>query len=282
LLGNLEALMRHRNLTFIIFGVLGGLLLVSLVLPIANLLVHGDWSAWMTSLQEPGASDALRVSILTSAISVAIMTLLGVPLGYVLARGRLPFKQLWIGLIFLPMVVPDLAGGILLLQTFGPYGTVGHPLDAANIALTNNLAGIVLAQLFVSTSFVVVSALAAFAGVDPKLEMAAATLGDSRWQIFWRISLPLAWPGIAAGITLAWIRALGEFGATLIVAYNPHTLPVYMWVKFESEGLPGALPVAFVLVLLAAIAVAISGLLSRVTGYRDTVAVLGDTQRRLT
>ena len=275
-------MMQRPKLTFIIFGVLGGLLLLNLVLPIANLLINADWSSWIASLQERSAGEALRVSAVTSAIAVVIMTLLGVPLGYLLARGRLPFKQLWISLVFLPMVVPDLAGGILLLQTFGPYGTIGHPMDAWNIALTNNLAGIVLAQLFVSAPFVVVSALAAFAGVDTKLEMAAATLGDSQWRIFWRISLPLAWPGIAAGITLAWIRALGEFGATLIVAYNPHTLPVYMWVKFESNGLTGALPVAFLLVLLAAIAVALSGLLSRLTGYRDAVAVLGDAQGRLT
>jgi len=213
---------------------------------------------------------------------VVIMTLLGVPLGYLLARGRLRFTQLWIGLVFLPMVVPDLAGGILLLQTFGPYGTIGHPLGAWGLELTNNLAGIVLAQLFVSAPFVVVSALAAFTGVDPKLEMAAATLGDSQWHIFWRISLPLAWPGIAAGITLAWIRALGEFGATLIVAYNPHTLPVYMWVKFESNGLTGALPVAFLLVFLAGGAVVISALLSRLSGYRDTAAVVGDIHGRLT
>lgn len=274
--------MRRPRPTFIIFGVLGGILLLNLVLPIANLLIHGDWPGWMAALQEQGAGEALRVSALTSAIAMVIMTLLGVPLGYVLARGRLPFKQLWIGLVFLPMVVPDLAGGILLLQTFGPYGTIGHPVDAWNIALTNNLAGIVLAQLFVSAPFVIVSALAAFASVDAKLEMAAATLGDSQWQIFWRISLPLAWPGIASGITLAWIRALGEFGATLIVAYNPHTLPVYMWVKFESSGLTGALPVAFLLVFMATIAVALSGLLSRLTGYRDTVTVLGDAQRRLT
>ena len=127
-----------------------------------------------------------------------------------------------------------------------------------------------------------VSALTAFAGVDPKLEMAAATLGDSQWHIFWRISLPLAWPGIAAGITLAWIRALGEFGATLVVAYNPHTLPVYMWVQFESNGLTGALPVAFLLVLLAGAAVAISALLSRVSGYRDAATLLGETYGRST
>ena len=219
--------------TFLIFGALGCLLLVNFVLPIINLFVQADWSGWSASLQEQGAKEALGVSALSSAIAVVIMTLLGVPLGYLLARGRLPFTQLWIGLVFLPMVVPDLAGGILLLQTFGPYGTIGHPAGAWGLELTNNLAGIVLAQLFVSAPFVVVSALTAFAGVDPKLEMAAATLGDSQWHIFWRISLPLAWPGIAAGITLAWIRALGEFGATLVVAYNPHTLPVYMWVKFE-------------------------------------------------
>ena len=267
---------RRLKPTFLVFGALGTLLLLNLVLPIVNLFIQADWGGWMTSLREQGAGDALGVSALSSAITVVIMTLFGVPLGYLLARGRLPFTQLWIALVFLPMVVPDLAGGILLLQTFGPHGAIGHPLDAGSIELTNNLAGIVLAQLFVSAPFVVVSALAAFAGVDTKLEMAAATLGDSQWHIFWRISLPLAWPGIAAGITLAWIRALGEFGATLITAYNPHTLPVYMWVKFESNGLTGALPVAFLLVLLAGAAVAISTLLSRLSGYRDTSAVLGD------
>lgn len=273
-------MMRRPKPTFLIFGALGGLLLLNLVLPIVNLFIQADWGGWMRSLQEQGAGDALGVSALSSAITVVIMTLLGVPLGYLLARGRLPFTQLWIGLVFLPMVVPDLAGGILLLQTFGPHGTISGPLNAWDLELTNNLAGIVLAQLFVSAPFVVVSALAAFAGVDPKLEMAAATLGDSQWHIFWRISLPLAWPGIAGGITLAWIRALGEFGATLIVAYNPHTLPVYMWVRFESDGLTGALPVAFLLVLLAGAAVVSSALLSRLSGYRDTVAMLGDTHGR--
>lgn len=273
---------RSPKATLIVFGLLGGLLLLDLVLPIANLLVHADWSSWMASLREPGAGRALRTSALASAMAVVVMTVLGVPLGYLLARGRLPFQRFWISLVFLPMVVPGLAGGILLLQTFGPYGTIGRPLDAWNIALTNNLGGIVLAQIFVCAPFVIVSALAAFAGVDSKLEMAAATLGDSRWHIFRRISLPLAWPGIAAGITLAWIRALGEFGATLIVAYNPHTLPVYMWVKFESNGLPGALPVAFLLVLLAAAAVAVSMLLSRLTGYADAMGVLRDTPGRLT
>lgn len=273
---------RSPRPTLIVFSLLGGLLLLDLVLPIANLLIHADWPSWITSLREPGAGKALRTSALTSALAVAIMTVLGVPLGYLLARGRLPFRRFWMGLVFLPMVVPGLAGGILLLLTFGPNGAIGRPLDSWNIALTNNLAGIVLAQLFVSAPFVIVSAYAGFAGVDSKLEMAAATLGDSRWDIFRRISLPLAWPGIAAGITLAWIRALGEFGATLIVAYNPHTLPVYMWVKFESNGLTGALPVALLLVLLAATAVTVSMFLSRLTGYADAMGIPEHTSGRQT
>ncbi len=257
----------------LIFGALGGLLLLDLVVPITNLVWHADWSRWATSLREPGAGDALRTSVLTSAVTVTIMTLFGVPLGYVLARSRLPGKKILIGLVFLPMVAPGLAGGILLLQTFGPYGAVGGPLADWNIALTNNPAGIVLAQLYVSSPFVVIAALVAFTNVDPKLEMAAATLGDSSWHVFRRVSLPLAWPGIAAGITLGWIRALGEFGATMIVAYSPHTLPVYLWARFQSNGLPGALPIAFLLVVLASGAVALSMLLDRRTTDRRLITV---------
>ena len=268
--------------TFIIFSVLGGLLLLDLVLPIANLLIHAEWSGWVAALQEPGARKALRISAQTSAISVFIMTVFGVPLGYLLARGSLRFHQFWIGLVFLPMVVPGLAGGILLLLTFGPYGTIGGPLEPWHITLTNNLAGIVLAQLFVSAPFVIVSAYAGFSGVDPRLEMAAAMLGDSQWDIFRRVSLPLAWRGIAAGITLAWIRALGEFGATLILAYNPHTLPVYLWVKFESNGLAGALPVALLLVLLAAAAVGLSMFFSRLTGFTEPASGREHTRGSLT
>jgi molybdate/tungstate transport system permease protein len=265
--------MNHRlKPTFLAFGLMGGFLLLNLILPIGGLLFRAEWASWMVSLTQPDARRAVGVSVLSSSIAVLVMSLFGVPLGYVLARAHLPFKRLWVSLVFMPMVVPDLAGGILLLQMYGPYGIVGQPLDGRNIELTNNLAGIVLAQVFVASPFVVLSALAAFAAVDSKLEMAAAMLGDSRWQIFWRIDLPLAWPGIATGITLAWIRALGEFGTTLIMAYNPHTLPVYMWIKFESDGLQGSLPAAFCLVVLAVAAVALSMSLSRLTGYADVVA----------
>jgi len=240
------------------------------------LFVRADWPGWVAALRQHEARQAIEVSIASSTLAICIMMLLGIPLGYFLARVRLPFKLFWVSLVFLPMVVPDLAGGILLLQIFGPYGWVGQPLDARNIELTNSLVGIVLAQLFVAAPFVIVSSMAGFAGVDRELEQAAATLGDSRWQIFWNISLPLAKPSIAAGVTLAWIRALGEFGATIIMAYNPHSLPVYLWVRFEADGLLSAMPVAFCLVVLAVIAVVISMLLSRFSGRTDLITPLGE------
>jgi molybdate/tungstate transport system permease protein len=266
---------RHTNLTFAVFGLLGSVLLISLALPIASLLFDADWVGWVAALRQPEALQALRISIEASAVSLVIMAALGIPLGYLLARADLPLKRLWIILVFLPMVVPDLAAGILLLRTFGPYGIIGQPLDAVNISLTNNVAGIVLAQLFVAAPFAIISTTAAFASVDRKLEMAAATLGDSQWHIFRRVSLPLAWPGIAAGLTLAWIRAMGEFGSTLIVAYTPHSVPVYMWIEFESEGIHGALPAAFCLVVLAGSAVLISMLLTRLSGFADLAGPLG-------
>jgi molybdate/tungstate transport system permease protein len=254
---------RRQDSLFFAFGLLASLLLIELVLPIGNLLWRADWPGWMAALAAQGEAAALTTSLVSSLITVLVMLVCGVPLGYLLAQDYLPLRRFWTTLLFLPMVLPDLAGGILLLKTFGPYGVVGGPLATRGVELTGNLAGIILAQVFVAAPFVIISALAAFGSVDPKLEAAAATLGDSPWRIFWRVSLPLAWPGIAGGLTLAWIRALGEFGATMIMAYNPHTLPVYLWVKFESDGLGGALPVAFCLVLLAAGAVAISVFLNR-------------------
>src|SRR5215475_3483252 len=147
---------RRPNATLFIFGLLGGFLLLDLVLPIASLFFGLNWPGQLEALRQPAALQALTVSIEASAISMLIMVFFGVPLGYLLARARLPLKRLWISLVFLPMVVPDLAAGILLLKTFGPYGMIGQPLDARNIALVNNLAGIVLAQLFVAAPFVIV------------------------------------------------------------------------------------------------------------------------------
>jgi molybdate/tungstate transport system permease protein len=115
----------------------------------------------------------------------------------------------------------------------------------------------VLAQVFVASPYVVIASMSAFGRVDQRLEKAAATLGDNQWRTFRRVSLPLAWPGIMAGVMLAWVRTLGEFGATLVMAYHPNTVPVFLWVQLTSEGLMAALPLALFLVVLGLVAVCI-------------------------
>lgn len=161
-------------------------------------------------------------------------------------------------LVQLPIALPPLAGGILLIQVVGPYTTLGRLFDGA---LTDNAAGVVLAQTFVASPFLVIAARAAFEAVDPALDDVAATLGHGPLARFRRVALPSAKGGITAGLMLAWLRAFGEFGATVILAYHPYSLPVFTYVQFGITGLPGTmLPVGAA--LLAAFAVL--GLVARV------------------
>ena len=245
----------QKELAPIVFRLLGGLLLIYLVLPLLYLVFRVDWHELAFSFSNPRTIRAVEMSLLTSFLSVSVMTLLGVPLGYLLARPGFKGRQLFISLIFIPMALPPLVGGILLLLVYGPYGLVGALFEKHGLQLVSNVAGIVLAQVFVAAPYVVIASISAFASVDERLEKAAAVLGSSQWRTFRTISLPLAWPGIMAGLMLAWVRTLGEFGATLVMAYHPNTVPVFLWVQLTSEGLMAALPLALFLMVLGLVAV---------------------------
>jgi molybdate/tungstate transport system permease protein len=247
---------RRPEAATVVFAVLGALLLTYLGLPLIYLFFRVEWSDIISTLGDLRTLRAVQVSLITSVIATSIMVVLGVPLGYLLARVPFPGRRFLIGFVFVPMVLPPLVGGILLLLLYGPYGLIGAPAEGFGVSLVNSLSGIVLAQVFVAAPYVIIASYSAFSAVDARLEQAAATLGDYQWQIFRRVSLPLAWPGIAAGITLAWVRTLGEFGATLIMAYHPNTMPVFLWVQLTGEGLRGALPLALLLLALAGGAIA--------------------------
>ncbi len=242
---------RRPEAATVVFAVLGVLLLTYLGLPLIYIFFRVEWRDIISTLSDLRTLRAVQVSLITSVIATAIMAVLGVPLGYVLARVPFPGRRFVIGFVFVPMVLPPLVGGILLLLLYGPYGLIGAVAEGFGMALVNSLSGIVLAQVFVAAPYVIIASYSAFTAVDVRLEQAAATLGDSQWQIFLRVSLPLAWPGIAAGVTLAWVRTLGEFGATLVMAYHPNTMPVFLWVQLTGEGLRGALPLALLLLTLA-------------------------------
>jgi ABC-type Fe3+/spermidine/putrescine transport system ATPase subunit/ABC-type sulfate transport system permease component len=190
----------------------------------------------------PGLGGALATSLVTATVSAALIALLGIPLAYLLARSRSRWASALSVLVALPLALPPLMSGILLLYLVGPYTALGRLTGGQ---LTDTRVGIVLAQTFVAAPFLIVAARGAFASVDPDLDEMARALGHRRLARFVRVWLPAAWPGVLAGILLAWLRSFGEFGATVILAYHPYTLPVFTFVQFDGTGLPGTmLPLA--------------------------------------
>jgi len=216
---------------------LGGLLALYLIAPFAALFGRLDHSTW-TGLRQNAVLSALQTSASAAGVATVLITVTGVPLAYVFARNRAWWLRPIELLIYLPLALPPLVSGILLLFLFGPYTTIGGLFGGH---LTDSFTGVVIAQMFVAAPFLVVSARAAFTAVDPKLETVAATLGRRPLSRFLRVSLRLAWPGILAGMLLTWLRAFGEFGATVMVAYHPYTLPVYTYVSFGVGGLHAVL-----------------------------------------
>ncbi len=230
---------------------LGGLLALYLLVPIVAFAVRLAAGAPAS----PGLGSALATSLETATISTVVIILLGTPLAYLMARTHGVVSRLGLAMVALPLALPALMSGILLLYVVGPFTILG---ELFNGKLTDTRTGIVLAQIFVSAPFLVIAARAAFAAVDPALEEVAATLGFGRFARFARVAVPAALPGIGAGILLTWLRAFAEFGATVILAYHPFSLPVFTFVQFDETGLPGtmlpvgaALGVALVILLLA-------------------------------
>lgn len=234
--------------------VLGGVLLAYFALPLAALLVRGLTPAVLQALTDPVVVRAAGTTLAAATASTALAVLLGVPLAHWLARTeRRRLAGAVTGLVAVPLVVPPVVGGLLVLSVVGRPGLGG----LTGVDPTGTLAGVVLAQTFVAAPFVVLAARSAFAGVDPALVESAHSQGASRWRAFRRVTLPLARRGVLAGATLAFARAAGEFGATLVLAYHPRTLPVQVWVAFQGRGLDAALPVALVLVVVAIGALAV-------------------------
>lgn len=204
-----------------------------------------------------GLFPALLMSLLTASVATAIITLFGVPLAWVLAQQHRRFWSIVGVLVQLPLALPPLMSGILLIEVVGPYTAIGRLFNGA---LTDTPAGIVIAQTFVAAPFLVIASRSAFATVPPELLDVAATLGHGRWSRFMRVALPVAADGIRAGMLLAWLRAFGEFGATIILAYHPYSLPIFAWVQFSSTGLPSALPPAGLAVAAAALVLVLANL----------------------
>jgi molybdate/tungstate transport system permease protein len=231
--------------------------------PVIAMLLSVPPATALAAFSAAAAQDAARTSLIASALSTCVATVLGVPSGYALAHTRAGVRGLLLSLLALPLAFPPVASGIILLRAFGTQTSLGSWLATHGIALVDSLWGVALAEFFVAGSFVAITATAAFATIDPAYEESAQTLGAGAFSRFWHVALPLAAPSIAAGALLAWMRAIGEYGATSILAYHPTSLPVELYVALSASGVDAAIALTYGFVVLAAIVLTLQWALRR-------------------
>lgn len=226
-------------------------------LPLAALVWGALPGQPLRRLADPLVREALRLSLLTSATATCLAVLLGLPVAYLLARYRFRGRALLEVLIDLPLTLPPVVAGLGLLLAFGRMSLLGQGLELLGIRLAFSTAAVVLAQTFLATPLFIRAAKAGFQSLPRELEEAAHGLGRGPWSVFWRVSLPCARPALLAGLVLAWARALGEFGATLMFAGNlpgvTQTLPLAVLSALDQD-LSLALAVGLVSLTLACLA----------------------------
>jgi molybdate transport system permease protein len=251
------------------------LTLLFLTLPVVAIFVDTAPLDLVSSLGDEGALDALRLSLVCSGIAVAIIVVVGTPAAYLLATRRFRGRALVVTLVELPLVLPPAVAGIGLLAALGPNGILGSLVEDAGVQLVLTTAGVIVALTFVAAPFYLRQAQAAFEALDRTWLDASRTLGASEARTFLRIAIPSAGPGIVSGLALAWGRALGEFGATLMFAGSfrgiTQTVPLAIYERFSSDFTAA--------LALSAVLVAVSGALLLAVKLLSGSAWLGGAAR---
>jgi molybdate/tungstate transport system permease protein len=234
--------------------VLSGIALAYVAYPLASLFVFVEPTTLPHAILRPQITNAFMLSILSATVSTLILSVFGIPLSYFLARFKnFPGKFILRTIVIVPLVLPPLASGALLLGVFGPYSPIVRAFPA--VEFTQSVLGIIIAQTYVASPFMILASQAAFESVDESYENIARVLGKTRFETFFKVSLPLAKTGIVIGLILSWVRAIGELGATMMMAYNPHTISVQIFEDNTIDGLRNAVPDIILALVLSLIAV---------------------------
>jgi molybdate/tungstate transport system permease protein len=224
---------------------------LALLYPFTALFARiGPWQ-WGADVRGPALSS-IRISLLLTGLAMVIIVAVGTPVAAYIAACRARERLLWQALLLIPILLPPLALGILMTLAFGPYGTMGAWLERYGIVMTNSALAFITTQVYVGMGYYVLGAVAALDAVPVLLQKQAALLGLTPMKVFVRVTLPLSRLGLAVAVSIAWVRAIGEFGAVVVTAYYPSGMPVQLWVNLQSFGLPAVMPllVAFLAVAL--------------------------------
>jgi molybdate transport system permease protein len=249
--------MRRRSWFAALAALAAVLALAFLLVPVLAVFANVGPGQLLEALGEEEAREALWLSLRTTLLALAIVVAVGTPAAYLLASREFRGRPLVLTAIELPLVLPPAVAGIALLAAFGPQGILGPAISDAGIELVFQTAGVVVALIFVSAPFFLRQAIASFEAIDPRLLEAARTLGAGPFRAFATVAVPSARPGLASGLALAWGRALGEFGATLLFAGSlqgvTRTAPLAIFADFSRpDGFVAALALSAVLILVSA------------------------------
>jgi len=209
----------------------------------------GAWQ-WGQDVRGP-ALASVRVSLLLTGLAMLMIIAIGTPIAAYIARCRSRERLVWQALLLIPILLPPLALGILMTLAFGVYGAVGGWLERYGIVMTNTPTAFVATQVYVGMGYYVLGAVAALDAVPAMLQKQASLLGLTPLGVFLRVTLPLSRLGLAVALSLAWVRAIGEFGAVVVTAYYPSGMPVQLWVNLQSFGLPAVMPLLVVFLAVA-------------------------------
>ncbi|MBL8983728.1 MAG: ABC transporter permease [Gemmatimonadetes bacterium] len=227
------------------------LLLLFLLLPVGELVVQGGAGGLERLAGDAELQQALALTAWTASLATLIGVALGTPLAWILSRRKFPGRTIVTAALDLPLVIPHPVAGIALLLVLGRESAIGGMLAQGGYGIVSSPLGIILAMLFVSAPLYVSGAREAMARVDRRYESVAQTLGDTPWQAFRRVTLPLASRGLLASAVVMWARAVSEFGAIVILVHHPRTVSVLSYDRFTTYGLTEVIPVAAALVILA-------------------------------
>lgn len=236
------------------FALLASLFVASIIIPLAVMSIEALSAPDQlhATVADASVRNAIILSFEAGAITAALSAILGIPLAWLLSRGRFPGRSLIQTIVDLPITIPHVVAGIAILFVYGRRGLLGEPLHQAfGLSFWGALPGIVVAMLFVSAPYTVSAARIAFDGVDARLERVSRSLGVGPWETLWRVVLPLCWRGLLSAVTLSYARAISEFGAVVLVAYYPMTSPVKIYNLFLSFGLPSAIAMSFVVLVVS-------------------------------
>ncbi|GAH45682.1 unnamed protein product, partial [marine sediment metagenome] len=230
-----------------------------------------DFQSLANTAGDANVQAAIGLSMSMALFATIGSLILGVPLGYLLARREFIGRGFIQGIVDVPIVMPHLVSGIALLMVFGMNGIIGAPLSDLGIKFVDAWPGIVIAMMFVSVPFVVNSARDGFAAVDPRLENVGRSLGASRTQVFSKLAIPLSLRSIITGSIMCWARAISEFGSVIILVYFPMIATTLIYDRFTSFGLSSSRPIAVLLVLICLIVIIILRMVANFNARKPSV-----------